>query len=233
MKTFLLWSIGIASVIGAGAVYLLFSTTPEKEAVTEIQEQLEIEAEENEVSFPTSGKGSFEALMARGENLECTISYAASTADQTTTEGTYFTAAGKMRGDFLVTSSGVQTVSSVIMKENTLYSWTEIEGEAYGMKIAMSELEASKNTEGTPAAQEVVPLDAEVDYSCKAWVAVDNSIFEPPSDVLFRDFGDIVNMGMEFGNMFEGGEGMGDQCAACDSLTGSDKSQCRAMMSCE
>ena len=232
MKTFLLWSIIAAGVVGSGAVYLLFNTSPEKEVVTTTQ-PVEVAPSEKVSLSPLSGSGSMTALMARGENLECTISYAASSADATQTEGTYFTSGSKMRGDFLVTSSGQQTVSSVIMKDQTLYSWTEIEGEAYGMKIPMAELEASKNTEGAPAAQEVVPMDAEVDYSCKVWTAVDNSIFEPPSDVLFRDFGDIVSMGMEFGNMFEGGEGMGSQCAACDSLSGSEKSQCRAMMSCE
>lgn len=233
MKTFLIWSLVVAGVVGAGALYLLFGNTSEKEVMTSAPNEEVVIKEETPNLAPTSGSGSLSELMARGQNLECSINYAASAVDQTKTEGTYFTAAGKMRGDFVVSSNGQDTVSSLIMNNGMMYSWTEIEGESYGMKIALSELEASKNTQGAPVAQEVVPLEADVDYNCKAWVALDNSIFEPPTNIVFRDFSDVVDMGMEFGTMYEGGEGMGSQCAACDQLSGSEKAQCRQMMSCE
>ena len=223
----------MASVVGAGAVYLLFFTAPEKEVMTSTPSEEVMAKEETPALAPTSGSGSLRELLALGQNLECSITYASSAADQTQTEGTYFTSAGKMRGDFVVSSNGQTTVSSLIMTDGMMYSWTEIEGASYGMKIALSELEASKNTQGAPVAQEVVPLEADVDYSCKAWVALDNSIFEPPTDIVFRDFSDVVNMGMEFGTMYEGGETVGQQCSACDQLSGSDKAQCRQMLSCE
>lgn len=232
MKTFLMWSIVAAGIVGAVAVYLLFGT-PKEEVVTSVPTQQPAPQKEASTVVPTSGSGSLSSLLALNQDLECSIMYAASSVDQTQTQGTYFTSAGKMRGDFVVSSNGVDTVSSLIMRDGMLYSWTEIEGASYGMKIAMSELEASKNTQGAPVAQEVVPLEAEVDYTCKAWTALDNSIFEPPTDILFREFGEVVDMGMEFGTMYEGGEAMASQCAACEDLAGSERTQCRQMLSCE
>ncbi len=231
MKTFLLWSIGAAVIAGGVAMYLLFGNNPQEEDQVVVNEETVIE-EEVTPAPPSSGKNTLTSLMARGENLECTVSYTEGTGVETQTEGTYFTTAGKMRGDFVVSSMGEETVSSIILRDGTLYSWSEIEGDAYGMKISLTDLEASK-TEGSPAAQQVVPLDASVDYQCKAWTAVDNSIFEPPSDIIFSDFASIVNQGMEFGTMYEGGEaGTQNQCAACEGLTPSEKDICRQMMSC-
>ncbi len=231
MKTFLIWSIVAAVVVGGVAMYLLFGNNPKENEVVVAGEEAVVEEEKTPVP-PTSGRGTMTALMSRGENLECSVNYVQGTGVETKTEGTYFTTAGKMRGDFVVSSMGKETVSSIIMRDGTLYSWSEIEGDAYGMKISLSELEASK-TEGSPAAQEVVPLDASVDYECKAWTAVDNSIFEPPTDIIFSDFANIVNQGMEFGTMYEGGEaGTQNQCAACEGLTPSEKDICRQMMSC-
>lgn len=233
MKTFLVWSIVVAVVAGGAAMYFLFGDSPKEETQIEGGEETMVE-EEAVPTQPSSGSNTLTSLMARGQNLECTVAYTQAAGVETKTEGTYFTAAGKMRGDFIVSSMGEDTVSSIILRDGTLYSWSEIEGDAYGMKISLSQLEASK-TEGTPAAQEVVPLDASVDYECKAWTAVDNSIFEPPTDIIFSDFGDIVNQGMEFGTMYEGGgaEGTQNQCAACEGLTPSEKNICRQMMSCE
>lgn len=233
MKTFLIWSIVVAGVAGMGALYLLFSGAPKEDMTTIVPaEQPVVQKEETKVE-PTAGVGTLSALLSLGQNLECSITYAASAIDQTETQGTYFTSAGKMRGDFVVSSNGQDTVSSLIMRDGMMYSWTEIEGASYGMKITLAELEASKNTQGAPVAQEVVPLEAEVEYNCKPWTVLDNSIFEPPTDILFRDFGEVVNTGMEFGTMYEGGESQSSQCAACEALTGSQKNQCREMLSCE
>lgn len=232
MKTFLLWSIGAAVIAGGAAMYLLFGNGPTEDSQVPEEGQVEVTEEQNTPAAPSSGRNTLSSLMARGENLECTVAYAQGDQIETNTQGTYFTSAGKMRGDFLVSSMGEETVSSIILRDGTLYSWSEIEGDAYGMKISLAQLEASK-TEGSPAAQQVVPLDASVDYDCKAWTAVDNSIFEPPTDIIFSDFGDIVNQGMEFGTTYEGGAaGTQNQCAACEGLTPSEKNICRQMMSC-
>lgn len=232
MRNILLLSIGGAVVVGGAALYMIFGGVPE-EATTATGSEVSIEQDTNkEVTGPTSGTDSLSALLALGQNLECSITYEPKTINEPATEGTYFTSRGRMRGDFLVESTGSQAVSSIIIDDENMYSWTEIDGQKYGMKMTLSELEISQSDDTVPEANEAVPLDESVRYSCKPWVSVDGSIFEPPTDIIFTDYSDVVNMGMEFGTSYEGGAEM-DACAMCDQAEGEARAQCRAMMACE
>lgn len=232
MRNLLLLSIGGAVVVGGVALYMIFGTQTEK-ALTTDGEQMETEEQTNEaVAKPMSGTGSLTSLLAFGQNLECSIQYTPKVAGAASTEGTYFTSRGRMRGDFVVESMGTQMVSSIIIDEKDMYSWSEIDGQKYGMKMTLSELETSQKDDNAPEANEAVPLDESVKYSCKPWVNVDGSVFEPPTDIIFTDYSAVMNKGMEFGTTYEGGEDM-DPCAVCDEASGQDRVQCRAMMSCE
>jgi hypothetical protein len=231
MKNILLLSIGGAVVVGGVALYMIFGTAP-SEVTTTTGTEISAEEEKNDtVTTPLSGTDSLSALLALGQNLECTITYTPNVAGEAATEGTYFTSRGRMRGDFIVESMGTQVVSSIIMDADTLYSWSEIEGQKYGMKMTLSEFETAKTDDSVPEANEAVPLDEYVQYSCKPWVAVDGSIFVPPNDIIFTDYSAVVNMGMEFGTTYEDGS-PADACAMCDQATGEARAQCRAMLSC-
>jgi hypothetical protein len=72
-----------------------------------------------------------------------------------------------------------------------------------------------------------------VSYNCKPWVALDGSVFEVPTDVIFKDYKDLVNVGMEYGTSYGEGAPAASQCAACDELSGTEKAQCRALLSCD
>ena len=232
MKNILLLSIFGAVVVGGVALYMIFGTAPDKATTTEGGEVSTQEQTNNEVAKPMSGMGSLSSLLAFGQNLECSIVYTPQIEGGAATEGTYFTSRGRMRGDFVVDSMGTQAVSSIIIDDEHMYSWSEIEGKKYGMKMTLSELQTSQTDDSAPEANEAVPLDESVKYNCKPWATVDGSIFEPPRDIIFTDYSAVVNMGMEFGTTYEGGAN-GDACAACDQATGEARTQCRAMMSCE
>jgi hypothetical protein len=233
MKKILLVSILLACVVGTIALYMLFGNSA-KEIKDESKVSTPVATEEkvNQVENPTSGTATMSDLMARGENLECTISYYSDANAKTPTTGTYFTSRGRTRGDFLIPEMGQGAVSSMIMRDETMYSWTVIEDEKYGMKISMKDLEASKTEDKTPDAREVVPLEAKVDYNCKVWNPVDGSIFEIPNDIIFQDFGDLMNTGMDFGNVYEGADTPTNQCSLCDQIEGEAKAQCKAAFSC-
>lgn len=234
MRNILLVSIGGAVLVGAVAVYMLLRPQAEPVQNGNQTPAAAVETEAETVPMPFSGTDTMEALLARGQNLECTISYQMTGEANMTTEGTYFTSRGRMRGDFVVNSMGTQVVSSMIMANDMMYSWTEMDGQRYGMKMSLSEFEAAEADESTPDAQEAVPLDAQVSYECKPWVNVDGSIFEPPSDIVFTEFSAAMNAGMEFGTVYEGGvPSTASQCAMCDELDGAAAAQCRTMLACE
>jgi hypothetical protein len=236
MRNFLLLSIGGAVVVGSIALYMLFgdsgTTAVETETAVPVSE---VEDEAKPVSTPIAGTDTLQSLLELGENLECTITYQIEGEADMTTEGTYFTSRGRMRGDFLVESMGTTALSSMILSEDTMYSWTEIEGGKYGMKMTLSEFEATQTDETTPDAQEAVPFDAQVKYTCKPWVNIDGSIFEPPTDIIFTDYSAAMNTGMEFGTVYEGAAGVNveQQCAMCSELEGAAAAQCRTMLACE
>jgi hypothetical protein len=179
--------------------YVPFSETEQvNESVTR---PLDIESETVPVSDVLRGSGSLDELRQQGKDMECTISYSAN-ADATVVEGTYFVSDGRMRGDFLTETPDLtgQVLSSMIITGTTTYFWSEIEGEKYGMKAEVSALAGSDT-----AANEPVPLDQPVDYECKPWQTVDNTIFVPPGDVLFQDFSALMESGMEEATIYEEG----------------------------
>ena len=223
MQKILIGIVVLASLLAGLAAYLLFRNAP-AETVTEAP--VVPKEEVAKVVTPTTGQSSLSALATLGQNLECSIVYEAKEGIDHKTEGTYFTSLGRMRGDFVVSGQKEQAVSSVIIKEGFMYSWTEVAGEKYGMKVEL----ATVPEVGAPPTREPVPLADEVSYKCQPWENVDGSVFEVPTDIIFTDYSAVMNQGMEYGNSYEGAGAK--SCAVCDSLTAEAKQQCLAMMGC-
>lgn len=197
--------LGVTAILLVAFGYFTLFSSPANETASEaeaVQEELSKEATPTAAKAEArQGEGSLEFLRQLGENMECTISYT-DEEQQAAVEGTYFVSGGDMRGDFLTPSPDLseQVLSSVIIDGSMMYLWSEIEGEMYGIKMDLS---GSEEVD----ANEPVPLDAAVQYDCKPWVAVDRTVFEPPSDVLFRDMSELMNAGPEYGTIYqEGGE---------------------------
>lgn len=142
-----------------------------------------------------TGVSSLADLANTTRPIECTIQYRPTpNSDEIT--GSFFVAASNQRGDFVLTDETLgEIVTSFIMTDDTLYVWSLIDGEQYGVKTVTAE----RNT----IASVPVPDNVPVRYSCEGWEAVDVSIFNPPSDVLFRDSSQLQ---AEFGTIYEAGE---------------------------
>ncbi len=183
---------------------------------------------------PIVGKGSLESLLSLAKNLECKIKYNTEGND-VAVEGSYFTAKNMLRGDFLVPGITEPTISSMILRDQTMYTWTVLEGETYGMKINLDTLKTNALSDTSPETREPVPLEAEVDYECKPWIGVDASIFEPPTNIMFKDYNEIMGTGMEFGTIYEEAPITDlDQCALCNQVpAGPGQTECKARFACE
>ena len=197
--------LGVLAVIVGFAYWSLLSVSSEDKQMTDAATQSEALSQNgiaaNEPS-EFSGTGTLETLRLRGENVECAISFTPDGGAEPI-EGTFFTSDGKIRGDFLVPSPDLtgQVLSSMILDGSMMYAWTEIEGEAYGMKVDVSQF----SQDGVET-NEPVSMDKEVRYECKPWLSVDNSVFIPPTDVLFQDMSQLLQSGMEYGTVYEEGE---------------------------
>lgn len=194
-------AISIVAVIIAIFAYNTVFAPPHDEVVSvQSGEEMVSEDEVSEVEpSKLSGYGTLASLREFSDDLECNISYQPSELESVVT-GTYFVSDGRIRGDFLTKSPefGGEILSSVIIEGDYFYAWSEIEGKSYGVKM---EVEAMNNTDFEN--NEPVPMDSEVRYNCAPWENIDNSVFNPPSEVLFRDVNDLMPAGMEYGTVYE------------------------------
>tara|TARA_B100002051_G_scaffold276795_1_gene328269 strand:- start:32 stop:664 length:633 start_codon:yes stop_codon:yes gene_type:complete len=206
MRTFIIVGIVIGIVVVGFGYYTIFSTPAHEnqERLTEGQvEYAEIDQSEaiemSEKVEVKQGEDTLRSLMIGEDDLECSIIYK-DEATATDVEGTYFVSDGSVRGDFLTASPDLdgKILSSLIMDGGNMYVWSEIDGASYGMQMSLSDRSETEVSENAP-----IPLDQAVSYDCKTWENVDRTIFLPPGDVLFQDFGQIMNAGMEFGTIYE------------------------------
>ena len=157
----------------------------------------------SESSETFSGTDTLTTLIALGVPVECTVTQADSTGD-TSAEGTLFISGEKVRGDFLQVTPGIDepVLASMILTEEMLYAWSEIDSQQYGFKVDISDATETEQTNN----QMPISTDELVQYECARWQSIDNSIFVPPGTVLFQDMNALFEGGMEYGTVYEEGE---------------------------
>lgn len=194
----------VALLVGVFALVALFSPSPESNSPdSEDTPVPAVNETARSDSDTVSGKGSLSALLNRGGAFECAIVYNPGDMSGVVT-GTVFTSGGKMRSDFIMNSPDFgEYVSSVIVLPDTTYTWSLIDGETYGVKMDSESMESS-DTAVDPNLP--VQFTAEVQYTCDKWLRIDESVFEPPADTLFRDLNQLQNAGMEYGTIYNEGE---------------------------
>jgi hypothetical protein len=176
-------------------------------------------------SESSSKTQSIKELIAENIPQKCTFK----TTDETsgTSEGTTYVSGGKVRGDFSVTQEGKTTINHMISDGQVSYIWQD--GEKNGFKMTLSAEDAAEiksDTSTSATAATGADLDQKVDYNCSAWIP-DNSMFDPPKDVTFTDFSDMLKPQGSGGT-----DSKASQCAYCGNLSGDDKTQCLTALGC-
>lgn len=180
-----------ALLIGGGVYYVRHSADTAKQASdisVNAETTLANETKKRETGTErpldngtTSTHMTLDQLLAvnDGRSLQCTSS-------TTNTQGvvinsTAYLTGGSIRGDSAIVSGGATTMSSLILKDGMLYSWT---GNT-GMKMSISasfNLLTLLSASGQAATQE---------YACVPWV-VDVAKFVVPTSIRFTDYGAIT-----------------------------------------
>lgn len=203
MKTVLFLLIG-AVLVGGLAVFGLFGGNLETKDKINEESGVEVGQQEESAELKSyAGTGTLTELQNLGANLECQISYNAPEL-QSPVEGTYFVAGTNVRGDFVleIPELGGTSVSSIIFTDEMFYSWSEIAGQTYGVKISIDTMSQMDEAD----TREPIPSDVDLSYNCVEWKDVDYSIFQPPSQVLFQDMSSLLEGGMEYGTIYNEGE---------------------------
>jgi len=198
---FFIVAFGYVMIFGMPSGFQVEPTSPDEQLASDYLSQNEGTTQVSRgESF--AGTGSVESLYVRNQSLECQVSYTPSPLEDTVT-GTMFMAAGQVRADFVVPAPDLvgQAVASVIYDGATLYLWTEIDGELFGAKQPQSMFAGF----GQSAA--AIDYNTLVQYSCQNWLVVDETLFNPPTSILFTNIS-TAPANMEFGTVYEddGGE---------------------------
>lgn len=188
----------------------------------------------DEMSATEEGRASLVDLLNRNANLECNIVHETDTVVSEQVAGTYFTSRGRLRADLVLTEQETPQLTSIVMKDNWLYVWTEVMGEKYGMRMNWQKLAEVESNPDIPQANTNIPFYSPVNYRCSPWMVVDGSIFEPPSDILFKDYETIVGGGMETGTIYEDGSlPVTDPCSVCAQVpVGPGRDECLTRFAC-
>ncbi|MFA5933431.1 MAG: hypothetical protein WCV81_04110 [Microgenomates group bacterium] len=203
--------IGVIVLLGGLAAFMLLSkgknVTPQSQSTQTIPTE-----QEQETPKPTVQPKSLKDLLALGKTQSCTFT------DGSNSKTSIFFANNKMRGDFEATSEKSVMKTHIIVDGQTSYMW--IDGQTMGYKMSVDKATA----EQTNTQQNQIDLNKQADYNCKDWT-VDSSVFNLPTGINFTDLSKLIApTGADGGNSA--------QCAACDTLQGEAKTQCKTALKC-
>ncbi len=162
-----LWAVIAVAIIGGG---IYFATINKSSVSTETLQQNENGRYRQSFTETTS----LASIVNAGGSYTCTTYIEITGA---TTDGTFYIANKKMRGDFSSTVSGMGSVikSHMISDGAYIYSWSDVV--AKGVKVKVVTTLAKDDSPG-------FDYNKQYNYDCKAWVA-DESKFVIPTNITF------------------------------------------------
>src|ERR1051326_9326471 len=117
-------------IVFAGAIVLLLAAGCSKKAAVQSNTSVTTQTDQQ-----ASQSTSLKELIAGGKPVKCDVRFRQDAS--LTSGGTVYFGNGNMRGDFTSTQSGhAAIVSHTIIKDKTIYTWTE--GQASGYKMSQS-----------------------------------------------------------------------------------------------
>jgi len=168
---------------------------------------------------------SINRLLADGKAVQCSFSF----EETDRQDWTIYSDGRRVRGDYLVLVSPTNTWQGHIITDTEYhYNWSDYSGQLTGTKIKLSSVtNTNVPTSNNTNASADLNRDQNVDMRCRSW-AVDESKFNPPSDVTFTDLSAALEQAQTTVDSAKAAA-----CAACDAnIDAAVKAECRAALSC-
>jgi hypothetical protein len=170
------------------------------------------------------GSQSIQQLVGLGKSVTCTFATTTASGSQ---QGTIYVSNGMVAGDFTANVTGGSPIDAhMIVRDNTSYVWTSATNQGFKSTVAAS-------STGTGTGQGL-DYSAQMNYECKSWNA-DSSKFNLPTNISFMSTAAYTQPDQGAGATGAAGAGVkgtAAQCAQCNTLSGSQKAQCLAALSC-
>src|SRR3989344_394789 len=207
-KNVLIAVVVIILLLLLGGAYFAFGRRPPSSTTPAGQTQVP-----GSTSAP-SAKKSLKDLISLGQSQQCSFQ------DAPGNSGTMYVSGGKSRGDFTSGIDGTAVKSHMVYDGQAVYIW--MDGQSQGYKSALDTVAPT----GAPTTQKTMDVNQALDYNCTSWSG-DSSLFTLPSGVEFLDASAMMP------KLPTAPGDTSDQCAACEQLTGSSRTQCRTALNCQ
>jgi len=179
---------------------------------------------------PTASKtetaqGTFRSLLSSEKSQKCTYSY---DRQAVSVSGTIYVVKGKMRGDFVSSSTQSKVSGHLVVSDNYLYVWTDMSNRGIKMLISQQSSPVSTNS------SQMLDINQTFTYSCQGWTE-DDSLFALPSTISFMTFAlPASSPSTAVGSAPSAGASPSAACSICDRIpAGSGRDACRAQLHCQ
>lgn len=177
--------IAIVAVTGLLAFFLMRSTTS-----SGITSGIPSSDPSNEETVPTQAlkdvRTTMPDIIGRGEDLECDWQLPEEAAETPFNKGKLWTTGNQGRSTIDTDINGIKMQANAIYKENTAYSWMEVNGTKLGFKYSQKSFDEINDKMTPQERQQAEQIRQAMIVSCEPW-SVDESKFVLPEDVTFRD----------------------------------------------
>ncbi|MCX6746296.1 MAG: hypothetical protein NTX00_04770 [Candidatus Parcubacteria bacterium] len=179
---------------------------------------------------PLSFSGSIDDFLKQNKNMKCVLQAKDGTD---ITSGTTYSSGTMVRSDFQTNAGGQNMTGHFITDGTWMYSWSDLT-KAQGMKIKLSDMQ-NEAAQAKTESQDYKNYGEKLDYQCYNWIP-DQSMFNPPSDVTFSDFSEMLkSLQQNLGNM-PALQNTNNQslCSTCNSISdAATKAQCLKSLNCK
>lgn len=128
---------------------------------------------------PTSGKKmAFSEFIKQDGSYKCTVSQDVGGAN---TMGTTYVSNGMVRGEYNVSSQGMNMNTFFILRDGYSYTWNSVMTGGIKMRVAQTGTDIGSSASGSYSSN----TDQIGDYNCESWTA-DSSKFAIPTNITFK-----------------------------------------------
>lgn len=177
---------------------------------------------------------SMKDLLGLGSSQKCTYNLS---QDKVQSSGVVYLSNGKMNSQY---ESGL--VGSTMVKGYMIYDgqynyiWSD--GSSDGFKMKIEEVNSAQSSQGSGSQAQALDFNQKMDFDCESWNA-DSKMFEPPKNITFRDFSEMMKQVPSMPNSNKTGvspnsdPGTAD-CSVCNSIPDdASKKACLVALNCQ
>lgn len=175
MKT--LWAVIAVAVVGGGIYFATANKTVAPADTTQTAgDTTATQNEDGRYKQNFNETTSLSSIVSAGGSYTCTMHSSIGGAD---TDGTFYIANKKMRGDFSSTIKGMSaSIQSHMISDGAyVYSWSDMIAQGFKAKVVTTP--ANDSSKG-------FDYNQQFNYDCKAWVS-DESKFTVPTTITFNE----------------------------------------------